>query len=300
VFPIESYDGRLTLEYVSYTLGDPKNTEIECLRDGITFSVPLYVKLRLREEDFIKDEEIYMGEIPMVTERGSFIINGAERVVVSQLHRSPASPSRSRRTRTASCSIPSASFPDRGTWLEVQFDNNDLLYVYLDRRRRRRKFLITTFSARWVTPRTSTSSISSTRSRISRYPRRFDMENVSTLVLVEDAIDAQKGVVLARAFEPLTKADRPHFREARHQHDPCDRHRGSTKARSSARSRRIPTRNEEEALKDIYRRLRPGDPPTAANAKALHQASVLRSEALRPRPRRSLQDQPEARLSTRP
>ena len=77
VFPIESYDGRLTLEYVSYTIGDSKNTEIECIREGITYSVPLYVKLRLREEDFIKDEEIYMGEIPMVTERGSFIINGA-------------------------------------------------------------------------------------------------------------------------------------------------------------------------------------------------------------------------------
>ena len=86
---IQSYDERLTLEYVSYTLGEPKNSEIECIREGITYSVPLYVKLRLREEDFIKDEDIYMGEIPMVTERGSFIINGAERVVVSQLHRSP-------------------------------------------------------------------------------------------------------------------------------------------------------------------------------------------------------------------
>ena len=111
VFPIKSYDERLTLEYVSYTLGEPKNTELECLREGITYSVPLYVKLRLREEDFIKDEEIYMGEIPMVTERGSFIINGAERVVVSQLHRSPGIASRSPRTRTASCSTPSASSP---------------------------------------------------------------------------------------------------------------------------------------------------------------------------------------------
>jgi DNA-directed RNA polymerase subunit beta len=80
VFPIHSYDERLVLEYVSYNLGDSKNTELECLREGITYSVPLYVKLRLREEDFIKDEDIYMGEIPMVTERGSFIINGAERV----------------------------------------------------------------------------------------------------------------------------------------------------------------------------------------------------------------------------
>ena len=79
VFPIESYDGRLTLEYVSYTIGEPKHSEIECLREGVTYSVPLYVKLRLREEDFIKDEEIYMGEIPMVTLRGSFIINGRAR-----------------------------------------------------------------------------------------------------------------------------------------------------------------------------------------------------------------------------
>ena len=89
VFPITSYDERLTLEYVSYTIGEPKSSEIECLREGTTYAVPLYVKLRLREEDFIKDEEIFMGDIPMVTERGSFIINGAERVVVSQLHRSP-------------------------------------------------------------------------------------------------------------------------------------------------------------------------------------------------------------------
>src|SRR6478735_5316794 len=82
---INSYDERLTLEYVSYTIGEPKSSEIECLREGTTYAVPLYVKLRLREEDFIKDEEIFMGDIPMVTERGSFIINGAERVVVSQL-----------------------------------------------------------------------------------------------------------------------------------------------------------------------------------------------------------------------
>jgi len=157
VFPILSYDERLTLEYVSYNLGDPKNTELECLREGITYSVPLYVKLRLREEDFIKDEDIYMGEIPMVTERGSFIINGAERVVVSQLHRSPGI---AFEVTPHPNGKPLHSFriiPDRGTWLEVQFDNNDLLYVYLDRRRRRRKFLITTIFARSVIRATSIS-----------------------------------------------------------------------------------------------------------------------------------------------
>ena len=144
VFPIESYDGRLVLEYVSYTIGDPKNTEIECIREGVTYHVPLYVKLRLREEDFIKDEEIYMGEIPMVTKRGSFIINGAERVVVSQLHRSPGICFEVTTHPNGKLLHSFRIIPDRGTWLEAQFDNNDLLYVYLDRRRRRRKFLITT------------------------------------------------------------------------------------------------------------------------------------------------------------
>ena len=89
VFPIESYDSRCHLEYVSYNVTPPRETEIEAIREGVTYSASLYVKLRLREEDHIKDEEIYMGELPMVSERGSFIINGAERVIVSQLHRSP-------------------------------------------------------------------------------------------------------------------------------------------------------------------------------------------------------------------
>jgi DNA-directed RNA polymerase subunit beta len=268
VFPILSYDERLTLEYVSYTLGDPKNTEIECLREGITYSVPLYVKLRLREEDFIKDEEIYMGEIPMVTERGSFIINGAERVVVSQLHRSPGI---AFEVTPHPNGKPLHSFriiPDRGTWLEVQFDNNDLLYVYLDRRRRRRKFLITTLLR--AIGYSSDIDLLNLFYEIKdlKVSKALDMENVSTLVLVEDAIDAQKGVVLARAFEPLTKAIVRTFEK----HEISTLRVIDTAADEGAIIRALkkdPTRNEEEALKEIYKRLRPGEPPTTANAKAL-------------------------------
>ena len=268
VFPILSYDERLTLEYVSYTLGDPKNTEIECLREGITYSVPLYVKLRLREEDFIKDEEIYMGEIPMVTERGSFIINGAERVVVSQLHRSPGI---AFEVTPHPNGKPLHSFriiPDRGTWLEVQFDNNDLLYVYLDRRRRRRKFLITTLLR--AIGYSSDIDLLNLFYEIKdlKVSKALDMENVSTLVLVEDAIDAQKGVVLARAFEPLTKAIVRTFEK----HEITTLRVIDTAADEGAIIRALkkdPTRNEEEALKEIYKRLRPGEPPTTANAKAL-------------------------------
>jgi DNA-directed RNA polymerase subunit beta len=268
VFPIESYDGRLVLEYVSYTLGDSKNSEIECIREGITYSVPLYVKLRLREEDFIKDEEIYMGEIPMVTERGSFIINGAERVVVSQLHRSPGI---AFEVTPHANGKPLHSFriiPDRGTWLEVQFDNNDLLYVYLDRRRRRRKFLITTLLR--AIGYSSDIDILNLFYEIKdiKIAKALDLENVSTLVLVEDAIDAQKGVVLARAFEPLTKQIVRTFEK----HDIASIRVIDTASDEGAIIRALkkdPTRNEEEALKEIYKRLRPGEPPTTANAKAL-------------------------------
>ncbi|MBW8781978.1 MAG: DNA-directed RNA polymerase subunit beta [Verrucomicrobia bacterium] len=268
VFPIESYDGRLVLEYVSYTLGDAKSTEIECIREGITYSVPLYVKLRLREEDFIKDEEIYMGEIPMVTERGSFIINGAERVVVSQLHRSPGI---AFEVTPHANGKPLHSFriiPDRGTWLEVQFDNNDLLYVYLDRRRRRRKFLITTLLR--SIGYSSDIDILNLFYEIKdlKVSKALDLENVSTLVLVEDAIDAQKGVVLARAFEPLTKQIVRTFEK----HDISSIRVIDTASDEGAIIRALkkdPTRNEEEALKEIYKRLRPGEPPTTANAKAL-------------------------------
>jgi DNA-directed RNA polymerase subunit beta len=268
VFPINSYDERLTLEYVSYTIGDAKSSEIECLREGTTYAVPLYVKLRLREEDFIKDEEIFMGDIPMVTERGSFIINGAERVVVSQLHRSPGICFEVATHPNGKLLHSFRIIPDRGTWLEVQFDNNDLLYVYLDRRRRRRKFLITTLlRSIGFSNDLDILNLFYTIQEL-KVAKALDLENVSTLVLVEDVIDAQKGVVLARAFEPLTKAIVRTFEK----HDIKSMRVIDTTVDEGAIIRALkkdPTRNEEEALKEIYKKLRPGEPPTTANAKAL-------------------------------
>ncbi|MEM7671998.1 MAG: DNA-directed RNA polymerase subunit beta [Verrucomicrobiota bacterium] len=268
VFPIESYDGRCTLEYLSYSMTESRMTELECIREGVTYSISLYVKLRLREEDQIKDEEIYMGELPAVTERGSFIINGAERVIVSQLHRSPGlcfeeSPHTSGKMLHAFRII-----PDRGTWLEVQFDQNDLLYVYLDRRRRRRKFLITTLLR--ALGYSSDSDILGLFYEVQDIAASelLSHDTVSHLVLVEDMVDAEKGIVLARAFEPLTKTIVRSIDQT-----------GADKVRVIDTTvddgaiiralKKDPTRNEEEALKDIYKRLRPGEPPTTANAKAL-------------------------------
>ena len=268
VFPIESYDSRCHLEYVSYRVEAPRETEIEAIREGVTYSVSLYVKLRLREEDHIKDEEIYMGELPMVSERGSFIINGAERVIVSQLHRSPGIAFEESTHTSGKILHAFRIIPDRGTWLEVQFDQNDLLYVYLDRRRRRRKFLLTTLlRAMGYGSDAEILNLFYDLNEVS-VADALKRESVSNLVLTEDIVDADKGVVLARAFEPLTKTIVRSFEKA-----------GLKKVVAIDTSvddgaiirclKKDPTQNEEEALKDIYKRLRPGEPPTTANAKAL-------------------------------
>ena len=89
VFPVRSYDEKTVIEYLSYHLGSSTYNQDECLRRGITFGATLKVKFRLTDETGIKEEEVYMGTIPLMTDRGTFVINGAERVVVSQLHRSP-------------------------------------------------------------------------------------------------------------------------------------------------------------------------------------------------------------------
>ena len=90
VFPIESYDGKIVLDYKEYEIGEPKVDWLECLREGTTYGAPLYVTFKLREEGKgAKEEKVFMGELPLMTPQGTFVINGAERVVVSQLHRSP-------------------------------------------------------------------------------------------------------------------------------------------------------------------------------------------------------------------
>jgi DNA-directed RNA polymerase subunit beta len=89
VFPIESYDGKCVLDFHSYEIGEPKVDWLECLREGLTYGAPLYVTFLLKEEKGTKEEKVFMGELPLMTPQGTFVINGAERVIVSQLHRSP-------------------------------------------------------------------------------------------------------------------------------------------------------------------------------------------------------------------
>ena len=285
VFPIESYDGKTVLDFHSYDIQEPKIDWLECLREGLTFGAPLYVTFLLKEEKGTKEEKVFMGEIPLMTPQGTFVINGAERVIVSQLHRSPGLAFETTQHPNGKTLHSFRIIPDRGSWYEAQFDTSDLLYVYLDRKKRRRKFLTTTFFRALFTlaeakfdadPKTSPDKLGSDGDILKLFYSIKDVsvkdaekiEEIQNMVLVEDALDVDRGIVVARAFEPLSKAVVRQIADL-----------GVSKIRVVDTSvddgiiikclKKDPTKNAEEALKDIYRRLRPGDPPTAANAKAL-------------------------------
>jgi DNA-directed RNA polymerase subunit beta len=148
IFPIVSYSGKALLEYVSYRLGKPEFDVSECILRGATYAVSLRVKVRLiiyeKESTAkvikdIKEQEVYMGEIPLMTESGTFVINGTERVVVSQLHRSPGvffDHDKGKTHSSGKLLYSARIIPYRGSWLDVEFDPKDMVYVRIDRRRK--------------------------------------------------------------------------------------------------------------------------------------------------------------------
>jgi len=150
VFPIKSYAGTAELDYVSYKLGNPMFNVQECKLRGLTYAAALKVKMRLiiydkesaKDNPVVKDireQEVYMGEIPLMTESGSLVINGTERVVVSQLHRSPGVffEHDKGKTHTSGKVLFSARIiPYRGSWLDFEFDPKDSIFVRIDRRRK--------------------------------------------------------------------------------------------------------------------------------------------------------------------
>ena len=150
VFPIESYNGAAALEFVSYRLGTPPFDVRECQQRGVIYAAPLRAVLRLviyekdeatgdRKPKNVKEQEVYMGEIPLMTDTGTFIINGTERVIVSQLHRSPGvffDHDRGKTHSSGKLLFSARVIPYRGSWLDFEFDPKDLLYIRIDRRRK--------------------------------------------------------------------------------------------------------------------------------------------------------------------
>jgi len=138
ISPIEDFSGNLALEFVDYSLGEPKYSVDECKERDANYAAPLRVKVRLinKETGEVKEQEVFMGDFPLMTETGTFIINGAERVIVSQLVRSPSVYFNQKVDKNGKLTYTATVIPNRGAWLELETDAKDILYVRIDRTRK--------------------------------------------------------------------------------------------------------------------------------------------------------------------
>ena len=203
ISPIQDFTGNLVLEFIDYALGEPKYPVEECKKRDVTYAAPLRVRTRLinKETGEVKEQEVFMGDFPLMTEKGTFIINGAERVIVSQLVRSPGVYFGRSQDTTGKFLYSASIIPNRGAWLEFEFDVNDILYVRIDRTRK-----------------------------------------LPVTVLLK-ALGLGNNYQLTEAFD---------------EHESI-----------KLTLERDNTQNEEEALIEIYKRLRPGEPPTVDSARTL-------------------------------
>ncbi|GGJ29180.1 DNA-directed RNA polymerase subunit beta [Paenibacillus hunanensis] len=138
ISPIQDFTGNLVLEFIDYSLGEPKYTVDDAKERDVTYSAPLRVKVRLinKETGEVKEQEVFMGDFPLMTETGTFIINGAERVIVSQLVRSPSVYFSTKVDKNGKTSYTATVIPNRGAWLELEMDAKDIIYVRIDRTRK--------------------------------------------------------------------------------------------------------------------------------------------------------------------
>ena len=263
MLPIQTPDNAYSLEYMSYTIGRPKYTIEECLKTGMSYAGALRVRLRLKTPKDTKEQEVYLCDLPLMTPTGTFIVNGDERVVVSQLHRSPGISFEESLHLSGKRIFSARVIPSRGAWVEFEFDPTDVLYVYLDRRR---KFVGTIFLR--IAGLSKDEDILKAFSGVEKIKitRESQLVDYINLVLAEDIIDEESNSILAKSGERLTK-------------DVIKRMWNSKVRTFSVLSEECPeivktlekdtSRSKEEALLDIYRKLRPGDPPTLDSATGL-------------------------------
>jgi DNA-directed RNA polymerase subunit beta len=334
VFPIVSYSGNAVLEYVSYRLGEPVFDVKECQMRGLTYAAPLRVKVRLVVYDKetstptkktvkdIREQEVYLGEMPLMTDNGTFVVNGTERVIVSQLHRSPGvffDHDRGKTHSSGKLLFSARIIPYRGSWLDFEFDPKDCVFARIDRRRKLPVTIIlralgyteeqmldmffdknTYFLSKdkiefdlipsRLRGETATFTIKigdeviveEGRRITARHVRQLEQKNVTRLevpkeylvgkILAHDVFNTETGEILAKANDILTVATVDKLIEAGVDQIRClyvnDLDRGPY---ISDTLRIDPTRTRLEALVEIYRMMRPGEPPTKDAAENLFQ-----------------------------
>ena len=330
VFPIVSYSGNAALEYVAYKLGKPAFDVKECQMRGVTYAVPLRVKIRLIIYDKessnkaikdIKEQEVYFGELPLMTENGTFVINGTERVIVSQLHRSPGvffDHDKGKTHSSGKLLYSARIIPYRGSWLDFEFDPKDLCFVRIDRRRKlpctilmralgyqseeildmfyeRNEFTLSkesyqlTLVADRLRGETALFDIKDGKGKViieegrritARHVRQIEKADLKVLdvpeeyllgkMLAKDIIDESTGEVLVECNAAITSELLQILVEANvgkieviytNELD-CGPFISDTMIAD-------PTSNQLEALVEIYRMMRPGEPPTKEAAESL-------------------------------
>ncbi len=280
IFPISDVNDNFTLEYVSAELGDPKYSVEECIERDMTFASPLKATLRLivweeleegerRPKDII-EKEVYLGDLPLLTELGTFIINGAERVVVSQLHRSPGVVFEENTHPNGSKLNSARIIPFRGSWVEFTIDINDICYVHIDKKKKfpatalLRAFGFGTdedvytlfFQPEEVTLKESHQQVGS---------------ELEGLVLAREVVDSETGEILVDHGTELNtdvvkRLDRAGVStiSVYRSTSPSERGQSPIVKRTLAKD---PTSSEEEALYAIYSLLRPGEAPNVETAR---------------------------------
>ena len=262
MFPIESYDGNLSLHYISYELCKARYTPDECRELRLTYGMPLRVRMRLvrKDVDEIQEDLIYLGDMPIMIGGGEFIINGAERVIVSQLHRSPGVDFIKNQAEGDRALHSCRVIPERGSWLEIEVTKKDVLVVRIDQSG---KIPVTTFlramDASYSTDDAIVEEFFRTKS-VRHSALDPEMYTVSPIVDEEnDEVLVRAGCQVGDAVERIRELGLKGLRVISKVTDPLIL---NTLAEDTSRS-------HEEALLKIYTRLRPGNPPQLEKAKKL-------------------------------
>ncbi|RMF73956.1 MAG: DNA-directed RNA polymerase subunit beta, partial [Planctomycetota bacterium] len=262
VFPIESYDGKMRLEYVSYSLDEPRYTPDECRELGLTFGMPFRVTVRLHRADKeeVQEEAIYLGEVPRMIGGGEFIVNGSERVIVSQLHRSPGVDFVKETTEGDWALHACRIIPERGSWIEINVTRKDLLAVRIDQSS---KIAATTF-LRAMDERYGSSEAIIRAFYPVKTARVRDLK--PEMWAAANIVDPDTGEELVVAGRQIGEALNKIRESSIKQVDVIAKMTDPIILNTLAED---PATNHEEALQKIYQRLRPGNPVQLDKARKL-------------------------------
>jgi DNA-directed RNA polymerase subunit beta len=288
VFPISSPDGMTRLEFVHYSFAPPKYTVRESQERGLTYAASMKALLRLvryeevgtsgeMRERLMVEQEVFLGELPMMTPTGTFIINGAERVIVSQLHKSPGVSFETKVHQNGKVLLTARIIPYRGAWLEFEYDVNDVLWLTIDRRSR---IIATAFLRAFGYTENEeiiklfygVDEVELGRTKVKIGSKSYDPAELVGRVVAADVVDPDSGEILVDTAQQLTE---PLIDRVMHSHAKTIRvinHDDLVKDSSIASTLSLdPTQTQEDAYREVYSRIRPGDPATDATTRTFFQ-----------------------------